>query len=307
MTVTTSACPLCGGGLRQASGVRRRWGLLECAGCDHVMAPAVQGTAADGEALQREHFGDAFTSTYDGWTRLWDRANARRVRRIVAGAVAPGTSVLEIGPGHGGVLSALAAAGYRVQGLELSPAVAQATSRRSGVPVRVATVAIHAREAPGAYGAIVARHVLEHMVDPVAALEAVHALLAPGGVAYVAVPNVDAPESALPGWTGYQPYHLHYFAPVRVRRVFERAGFTVLTLRTREPFSGWVNAIVNSVRGGRPAAPADSTAGPRPIVVGAYHLIRLLAGSAATPLRAVQAWSGRGEEIEILARKPEAA
>ena len=114
-------------------------------------------------------------------------------------------------------------------------------------------------------------------------------------------------RSALPGWTGYQPYHLHYFAPPRVRGLFERAGFTVLTLRTREPFSGWVNAVVNSVRGGGPGDPADGPTRPRPIVVGAYHVIRLLAGGVTAPLRAVQAWSGRGEEIEILARKPEAA
>lgn len=306
MSVTVSACPLCGGALRAARGAPRRWRLLECASCAHVISPEAAGQG-NGDALQHEHFGDAFTSRYDGWTRLWDRANARRVRRIVDGVAAPGARVLEIGPGHGGVLGALAAAGYRVEGLELSPAVARATGGRTGVDVRVGTVVDHARESPSRYGAIVARHVLEHMVDPLAAVEALHALLVPGGVAYVAVPNVDAPESALRGWTGYQRYHLHYFAPARLRRLFERAGFSVLTLRTREPLSGWVNAVVNSLRGAHAGGVAEAGAPPPGLVVTAYHLVRLVAGAVLTPLRLAQAWSGRGEEIEILVRKPEAA
>jgi SAM-dependent methyltransferase len=230
-----------------------------------------------------------------------DRANARRVRRVLQGLLPAGAAVLEIGPGHGALLAALAAARFRVEGLELSPAVAEATSRRSGVPVRVATLERHAGQAAGGYGGIVARHVLEHMSDPRAAVDALHTLLAPGGVVYVAVPNIAAPQAALPGWTGYQPYHLHYFTPARLDRLFERAGFERLGLRTREPFSGWVNAIVNSARSTPGGAPSRGR--PRGAVVTAYNVARLLAGAALTPLRLLQGWSGRGEEIELVARK----
>src|SRR2546429_4505070 len=47
-------------------------------------------------------------------------------------------------------------------------------------------------------------------------------------------PNIGAPESALPGWTGYQPYHLHYFTPARLRALFERSGFHVVSVRRSE-------------------------------------------------------------------------
>jgi 16S rRNA A1518/A1519 N6-dimethyltransferase RsmA/KsgA/DIM1 with predicted DNA glycosylase/AP lyase activity len=66
---------------------------------------------ANGEALQHRHFGDAFAGADDRWTRAVDRANARRVLRILRDAVTPGARVLEIGPGHGALLMALAAGG----------------------------------------------------------------------------------------------------------------------------------------------------------------------------------------------------
>ena len=302
MTTATLLCPLCGRGVRPARGARQRWQLVACEACGHVMAPH-----ANGEALQQRHFGDAFAGADDGWTRAVDRANARRVLRVLGHAVTPGARVLEIGPGHGALLVALAAGGFRVEGLELSPAVALATSQRSRVPVRVGTIERYSRDTGVGYHAVVMRHVLEHMSDPVGAVEALHRLLMPGGVAYVAVPNIGAPESALPGWTGYQPYHLHYFTPARLHALFERSGFRVVTVRTREPFSGWVNAIVNSLRARRDDGEPAPAGRPGRIVVGVYNVVRFAVGTLLAPLRVVQAWSGRGEEIELFARKPERA
>jgi SAM-dependent methyltransferase len=306
VTTATLACPLCGGRLEPGRGARERWRLLDCADCGHVVAPVAVSSAAadDAEALQQAHFGDAFVAGDDRWTRLIDRANARRVRRVLGRVVAPRGRVLEVGPGHGAVLVALVEAGFAVEGLELSPAVAEMTRRRSGVTVAVGTLEARAAEAPGRYDAVVARHVLEHMADPAAAVGALRRLLRPGGVAYVAVPNIGAPESTLPGWSGYQPYHLHYFTPARLRALCERGGFAVTRLHTREPFSGWVNAVVGSLRGGGTAGgPAPRPAGA---VVSVYNVVRLAIGAVLAPLRLAQACSGYGEEIEMLARKPAA-
>ena len=265
------------------------------------MSPTALAHPTDVEMLQRQHFGDVFLGAADRWTRLVDRANARRVCRVLARRLARGASVLEIGPGRGAVLAALAGAGFRVQGLELSPAVAEAVSRHADAPVLVGTLeqcALNGRN----YDAVVARHVLEHMLEPLAAVEALHALLAPGGLAYVATPNIGAPESVLPGWTGYQPYHLHYFTPARLRRLFEQCGFMIVRLRTSEPFSGWFNAVVNSLRP-RPTGGDDVSTHASGTVVAVYNLARFFIGGVMTPLRLAQACGGRGEEIEIVARK----
>ena len=58
---------------------------------------------------------------------------------------------------------------------------------------------------------------------------------------------------------------------------------------------------------GAVVALGDLSLGCRPgrIVVGVYNVVRFAVGTLLAPLRVVQAWSGRGEEIELLARKPE--
>jgi 2-polyprenyl-3-methyl-5-hydroxy-6-metoxy-1,4-benzoquinol methylase len=252
----------------------------------------------DGDALQRRHFGDAFAEADDWFTRAVDRLNARRVRRVLRTHLAPGSRVLEIGPGRGGVLATLAAAGFRVEGLELSEAAARRAAAASGVPVRVGSLREHARGG-GVYDAVVARHVVEHLYDPGAGLQAIRALVRVGGVVYLAVPNVGAPQASLPGWTGYQPYHLHYFRPATLVALLARRGFHVVARRTREPFSGWTNAVVNSLRG--PASPA--AARPRGARMLAYDAARVAIGAATWPLRLAQQWSGHGEELEVLARR----
>jgi hypothetical protein len=133
------------------------------------------------------------------------------------------------------------------------------------------------------------------------ALEAVHGLLRPGGITYLAVPNIGAPEALLPGWTGYQPYHLHYFRPATLEALLRRHGFAVLACRTREPFSGWTNAVVNSLR--RPAAGESTAARPRRSLALAYNVVRFAIGAGSWPVRLAQQWSGYGEEIEIVARR----
>jgi SAM-dependent methyltransferase len=302
VTTRTLACALCGGGLEPSARSREWLTLLECVECGHVVSSDALAPDVDGEALQQPHFGDAFADADDWWTRAVDRANGRRLCRVLAPHLPPAARVLEIGPGRGAVLAVLAAAGYRVQGLELSRAAARRAAERSGAPIVVGTLEQHGRDWPGAaYDAVVGRHVFEHMKEPAAALAAIRALLRARGIVYFAVPNIGAPEAVLPGWTGYQPYHLHYFKPSTLEGLFRRHGFVVLVCRTREPFSGWTNAVVNSLR--RSAGGYAATARRRRALVLAYNTARIAIGAVTWPVRLVQQWSGYGEEIEIVARR----
>jgi SAM-dependent methyltransferase len=268
-----------------------------------VIARLALQPALEADALQREHFGDAFVAEDDWWTRAVDRTNARRVRRRLAGRLSPGGRILEIGPGRGAMLAELAESGYAAEGLELSAAVAKTVGARSGGTVRVGSIeTLASTVGRETYDGVIARHVLEHISDPVRALAVIFDILRPQGVLYIAVPNVAAPEAMLSGWTGYQPYHLHYFRPATLHGLLRRAGFVVVEARTREPFSGWVNAIVNSVRGG---GSSSGQSGPSlRAVAGTYNLARLAIGGALWPLRTLQARIGCGEEIEVVAQKP---
>jgi 2-polyprenyl-3-methyl-5-hydroxy-6-metoxy-1,4-benzoquinol methylase len=267
-----------------------------------VQAPAASWSAADAEAEQRRHFGDHFAARPDAWTAAFDRANARRLERCLRSR-APAGKVLDVGPGRGATLEALAAAGYVVEGLDLSQAVAETVSRRVRACVHVGTLETYAMRAPRpSHDIVLMRHVLEHLADPNRALRTAATLVRPDGWLHVTVPHVAAPQAALPGWAGYQSYHLHYFSVANLTRLVEAAGFRVQYCATREPFGGWFNAVANSLGVRRVAGVAGGGQGRARRH--AYQLVRLVAGLSLWPLRVAQAHLGYGEEIEIWARRP---
>lgn len=118
---------------------------------------------------------------------------ARRVDRI-----APAGPVLDVGAGDGALLDALTARGRQALGLE-----------REGTrpDVRAAELS----DIDGTWAAIVFWHSLEHLRNPGPEIERAAALLAPGGVLVIAVPNADSLQAQLFGdrWLALDlPRHL---------------------------------------------------------------------------------------------------
>jgi hypothetical protein len=78
-------------------------------------------------------------------------------------------------------------------------------------------------------------HVLEHTHDPAAQLNQLLALLRPGGVLGLRVPNVASFGARLAGrsWVWMNPpAHLWYFSPTTLPRLLARAGFEILEVAT---------------------------------------------------------------------------
>ncbi|MHB1500440.1 MAG: class I SAM-dependent methyltransferase [Candidatus Dormibacteria bacterium] len=74
--------------------------------------------------------------------------------------------------------------------------------------------------------------VLEHLVDPQAALERCRHWLVPGGTLAVSTVNITAPMARLMGtrWPGFMDMHLTYFSAPALRAMFKRAGLTPVWL-----------------------------------------------------------------------------
>jgi SAM-dependent methyltransferase len=82
----------------------------------------------------------------------------------------------------------------------------------------------------GPFDAITMWHVLEHLPEPLAALERAAELLAPGGRLVVSVPNNDSWQARLGGddWLHLDiPRHIYHFTPGSLSQLVERAGFRV--------------------------------------------------------------------------------
>ena len=85
----------------------------------------------------------------------------------------------------------------------------------------------------GKYDLIIARHVLEHTLDPIKFLENIKISLNENGIAYIAVPDQDNPRTELRDYTDYKQYwyrvvHTYYFNKQTLFRLLQKVGLTAI-------------------------------------------------------------------------------
>ncbi len=146
----------------------------------------------------------------------------------------PRGAVLDVGCSSGAFLFQLQErwpADYRVLGMDVSgPALDYAESR--GVPVRRGNF-VEQEFRGRTFDAVTFWAVLEHLAEPKRFLEKAHAILAPGALCFVLVPNR---QSLAVRWLGAKhryvyPQHLNYFSAQTLTRLCRDAGFEVVETR----------------------------------------------------------------------------
>lgn len=299
--VQSATCPLCA----SRSFVRLRFGLLSCTNCCLVVSPKLFSTGFAKQA-NLDAFGDSYEPESSFWVRMFHQWKARRYLAYLSKIHILKGNLLEIGVGSGSFLDAARRAGFTVTGCDLSPEVCEYVRSRYGIPV----LRDDLNNLPKArWEVVVMSHVLEHVDDPLGFLQAARERLKPGGVLFVAVPNVSCTEALLPGWNYYLAVHLLYFSPHTLSRALERTGFHVLRLRTHENFSTWFLTGLRTFLG------LQSHEGPSPYAASLgrvprwwryaehpYRMAMIAAGALSWPIRNLQGRFGRGDEIIALAR-----
>ena len=149
----------------------------------------------------------------------------REIRHLPA---IPGGRLLDVGCGSGAFLVQMAALGWRAQGIDPDPA-AVASAREAGLSVTQGTLAdLDLDEHAGAFDAVTLSHVIEHLHDPAEDLRRVHRLLRPGGLLWIATPNLEALGLRRFGrdWLGLDPpRHLVLFTRASLERLLRDTGF----------------------------------------------------------------------------------
>ena len=137
--------------------------------------------------------------------------------------------VVDVGCWTGSFLVAARSRGWAPIGVEPSRwASARARERSLTVYTRELGAAVELLD-PEAFRLVVCCDVLEHLVDPGAALDVMHHLLEPGGMLYLTVPDADSRLARALGrhWWAIVPMHEQYFTRHSLRRVLENHGFAV--------------------------------------------------------------------------------
>jgi SAM-dependent methyltransferase len=152
--------------------------------------------------------------------------------------------VLDVGAGTGDQVAELIRLGHDAIGLEPN-AQAVTVARFRGRPVHHGTA-----EAPpfedASFDTVILSQVVEHLVDPIAALTSLRRLVRPGGRLIVLTPNVYGLPRRLFGreWAHWHPpYHVHLFGRTQLRRTLSQAGYQVERVATLTP-SFWLNMSV---------------------------------------------------------------
>ena len=278
--------------------------VFQCKLCTHAFVAPDSLNEEQNRAVQLDHFGEGFASRQGFFVTLYEQLNVRRT--IKALKLRRPSRVLEAGPGSGLLMAWLSEHGHTVTGIDLSPAIARRIRQRWGLNVTLGSLDTDLLAGTEqSYDAIVMRHVVEHLGNPVFSLKAAHAALKPGGLLYVAVPNIDSWHRRFRGWSGYEPYHVHYFGRASLYYALRTAGFQIVEIASYESASGWPNTLIRSLLATRGPAtvssvPISKQGWKRSIL----EILRLIVGSALYPVRWVQAALGRGEELTALCIRP---
>jgi len=221
---TLAACPLCDapGPLDAPVQPQPPFGLRQCGACGIVFV-----SPRPASATTKAYYDTLYHDAADQQSPRQARRAQRHVSRLVRYAPRPGR-LLEVGAGDGYLLNAARAAGWQVEGLELSqPRVARA-KEWFGLTLYCCELAA-LPFAPASFDALSMMQLLEHLHDPRAALKRAGELLRPGGVLILSTPNVLAYGRKKRDVSTWQiPQHLFFFSPRTAVNAVESAGFTVV-------------------------------------------------------------------------------
>lgn len=245
-------CPVCGAAGARPLHVRPHRQVVRCR-CGLVfvdpLPPADAIAERESEAFRGELIHEA-REMFDAYGRDY-RKDDPVVRAFVAhlatiGRLTAGRRLLDVGVGTGLLIHLAREAGWDASGVDLCEDAAARARAEFGVPVAVGDFAT--APLPGRYDAITMADVLEHSVDPRAFVARALALLAPGGILYVAVPNHRSLVfltadllGRLPGTAGlvdrlYVPNHYHYFTPAALTQLVSEVGFDVVETARENPY-----------------------------------------------------------------------
>jgi SAM-dependent methyltransferase len=134
-------------------------------------------------------------------------------------------SVLEVGGGDGHFACLLEQYGAKVTTVDPAPAACR-IARGRGI-TRVVEGFLTPETFPGErFDAVIARHVLEHVRQPVEFLDLLGRHLGPGGILFLEVPNLDA-IVARERFQDFYAEHPLYFDPASLARTVQQSGLAV--------------------------------------------------------------------------------
>jgi len=232
-----SNCPICRSANLKARSERLRdsdvIGVVACNECSHVFLD-------DFDHVNDEYFvndefllSKKFVNGVDERLRHFEHENQERLNRV--GPLVTNKRILEFGCGAGALMEKIKPLSKSIEGIE------RTKSFRERLKSLGFTVYEGIEDADGPYDVALMFHVLEHLSEPVQAIRDCVDRLAPGGLLYIEVPNINDALLKLYDVEDYHRFHffkdhLHYFSRMSLQETIRQAGVQEVTISGHSRF-----------------------------------------------------------------------
>jgi len=225
----TVACNLCGG--REVSELEEdgEFRVVQCRQCGLVYVDPQPGEEGLFAHYDEAYFGPWQKEQAAARKKMW----RRRITKIES--FSKPAKLLDVGCGCSPFLQEARQRGWEVSGTEVSAYAARYARDVLGVDVYLGAFP-QAGYPAGSFDVVTFWHTLEHATDPMAYLREALRVLKPGGIVFIAVPNI---QNYIYKWV-YQlvkrrplrcfqrqdrEIHLYHFSMKTLRQMLEKAGF----------------------------------------------------------------------------------
>jgi 2-polyprenyl-3-methyl-5-hydroxy-6-metoxy-1,4-benzoquinol methylase len=151
--------------------------------------------------------------------------------------------LLDVGCGSGEFIQSMVKQGWIAEGLDFDKDAVGICLKR-GLHVHLGELNKQNFE-ESSFDAIVLKHVIEHLPNPVTLLKECFKILKPGGKLAVLTPNVESIDHKLTGayWRGFDlPRHMCLYSLITLKRLIENAGYNVLQQKSISSMD-WFNYL----------------------------------------------------------------
>jgi 2-polyprenyl-3-methyl-5-hydroxy-6-metoxy-1,4-benzoquinol methylase len=139
--------------------------------------------------------------------------------------------LLDVGSGTGYFLNLAKSKGWEVFGIDNSSFANNYSRQKYNLNIINGSL-LEVNLAPGSFEVITLWNVLEHLNDPLAAINKIRGLLKDNGIFAFSVPNMDSFEARFFGknWAVLRPKekgHMYYFTPYAIDYILDTTGFRI--------------------------------------------------------------------------------
>ncbi|MEC2055481.1 glycosyltransferase [Peribacillus psychrosaccharolyticus] len=159
-----------------------------------------------------------------------------------------GSNFMEIGIGSGEMLAVALEHGYNVTGIDIRKSLAKNVSDLLEIEINcVDFLDIDIKEE---YDVICMGDVLEHLTNPVIAIEKLNGILVEQGIVWISTPNFNSAFSRIvkeddPMWKVIE--HINYFSYDSLSKLLKSKGFEILDYRTSRRYNGSMEVLARKV------------------------------------------------------------